>query len=344
MLRVIDGTADSAIVDATDTVAAKMGVVFPIASGLVVAAISVALYMNVGQPGTNDLPLASRTDMQTGAQAATPGGSDGPAMIAQLRKRLAADPNDMAGWVTLARTHRVMGNHRGAAAAFEKALEIAGKDATAGLISDYGETLVFEAFGTVSPRAVEIFQQALALDSTDVKARFYLASSRSQAGDYRGAIAMWRGMTADAPADAPWVEVVRERITDAAMKGSILPMSVAPERPGPSGLRNAIAGDAKPTQDDVQAVQEMAPEDRTAFIRTMVQRLADKMDANPNDVDGWLRLGRAYTVVGEMPNAKKAFGRAKERLEVLLANTPEDSPSRFGVEETLREVKVLIAQ
>jgi cytochrome c-type biogenesis protein CcmH len=68
------------------------------------------------------------------------------------------------------------------------------------------------------------------------------------------------------------------------------------------------------------------------------------MDANPNDVDGWLRLGRAYTVVGEMPNAKKAFGRAKERLEVLLANTPEDSPSRFGVEETLREVKVLIAQ
>jgi cytochrome c-type biogenesis protein CcmH len=344
MLRVVDGTADTAIVDATDSVAAKMGVAFPIASGLVVAAISVAIYMNVGQPGTNDLPLATRTDLQAGAQSTASGSPDGPAMIAQLRKRLAADPNDMAGWVTLARTHRVMGNHREAVAAFEKALGLAGKGATADLISDYGETLVFEAFGTVSPRAAETFQQALALDPSDVKARFYTATSRSQAGDYRGAIAMWRGMTADAPADAPWVEVVRERITDAAMKGSIMPMSVAPERPGPSGLRGAIAGDAQPTQGDVEAVQEMAPADRTAFIRTMVQRLADKMDANPNDVDGWLRLGRAYSILGETPNAKKAFGRAKERLEVLLANTPEDSPSRFGVEETLREVEGLIAQ
>lgn len=357
MLRAVDVQADASASDAEAGPPARMTAAFPVALGLVVAGASLALYLNMGQPGAPDQPLAQRTDLDRARQAAGPGGggagADGRQMIASLRDRLTANPNDIAGWVTLARTHRVLGEHPDAVRAFERAIELSGRSAPAEMISDYGETLVFEAFGTVSPRAVQTFEQALAKDPSDIKSRFYIAMARGQAGDYRGAIALWRGLSADAPPDAPWLEAVRERITDAAMKGGLIPMSVPPERPGErgpatapgaSGLGGAIAGDARPSQEDVQAAQEMAPQDQQAFIRSMVQRLADKMEDNPDDVDGWLRLGRAYGVLGEDDKAKSAFGRAKTRLEDLLANTPEASPTRPAVQATLDEVNGLLAQ
>ncbi len=353
MLRTVDRQADGNLADGEGE-AGGLGVAFPLALGLVVAGASVALYLNIGQPGLDDAPLAGRTDLGAATAQATQGDVDGRNMIQSLRERLAANPNDAAGWVTLARTHRVMNEHPEAVKAFERAIEILGQAATAELISDYGEALVFEAFGTVSPRATATFERALGLDPRDIKSRFYIAMARGQAGDYRGAIALWRGLTADAPPDAPWVEAVRERIADAAMKGGIMPVSVPPElpgetptapsAPGTSGLGGAIAGDAQPTQQDVAAVSEMAPEDRTAFIRSMVERLADKMQDNPDDVDGWLRLGRAYDVLGDKDDAKAAFGNAKRRLEDILANTPADSPTRPAVQATLAEVEELLAK
>ncbi|MBT6313938.1 MAG: c-type cytochrome biogenesis protein CcmI [Alphaproteobacteria bacterium] len=351
MLRAVDGDVDA--LDAPDEEATPQAsaAAFPLALGIVVAGAVIALYLNTGQPGMGDAPLSLRTDLQTAARgpAQAGGGADGAAMQAQLRQRLADNPNDMAGWVTLARTERVLGNHPEAVRAFERAIELAGRNATADLIADYGEAQVFEAFGTVSPRAIETFENALEKDPGEIKSRFYIAEGRAQSGDYAGAIALWRGLTADAPPDAPWVGEVRARIANAAMKGNIMPMQVQPERPSgnarpASGLSGAIAGEAAPTADDVQAVQEMAPQDQTAFIRSMVQRLADKMEENPDDVDGWLRLGRAYQVLEDQEKSKAAFGQAKRRLEEILANIPETSPNRASLLETLAEVDGILAQ
>lgn len=356
MLRTFDSRADRGLADSADEAEATdraSGPAFPLAVGLVIAAASVAIYLNVGQPGLGDAPLAGRTDVaearRAAASGATAGGGEGPAMIAQLKSRLNANPNDVTGWVMLARTHRALGQHMEAVQAFEKAIEVSGDRAPAEMISDYGEALVFEAFGTVSPRAVATFEQALARDPKDVKSRFYIAAARAQSGDYKGAVALWRGLSADAPPDAPWLETVRERISEAAMRGGFLPMTVEPEgtvasTPGASGVSGAIAGDARPTQEDVAAVQAMEAEDRTAFIQSMVARLAEKMEANPDDVDGWVRLGRAYKVIGEGEKSQAAFGRAKARLEELLAAAPEGSPTRPAVEATLREVEGLMAE
>ena len=351
MLRAVDGDVDALDVPDEETPPPASAAAFSLALGIVVAGAVIALYLITGQPGLGDAPLSLRTDLQIAergpAQAA--GGTDGSAMQAQLRQRLADNPNDIAGWVTLGRTERVLGNHPEAVRAFERAIELAGRNATADLIADYGEAQVFEAFGTVSPRAIETFENALEKDPGEIKSRFYIAEGRAQSGDYEGAIALWRGLTADAPPEAPWVGEVRARISNAAMKGSIMPMQVPPERPSgkakpAGGLSGAIAGEAAPTADDIQAVQEMAPQDQTAFIRSMVQRLADKMEEKPGDVDGWLRLGRAYEVLEDQAKSKTAFGQAKRRLQELLANTPKESPNRASLEQTLAEVESLLAQ
>jgi cytochrome c-type biogenesis protein CcmH len=44
--------------------------------------------------------------------------------------------------------------------------------------------------------------------------------------------------------------------------------------------------------------------------RTMVARLARRLESNPNDLKGWLLLGQSYTVLEEYPLAVRAYERA----------------------------------
>ena len=324
------------------------GLAFPIALGLVAVLASVGLYFNLGHIGLDDAPLSKREDIQIASSSGNLGnreaGDEGRAIIARLENRLDANPNDLQGWITLGRSQRSLGDYKSAVLAFEQAIKVAGPRKSAELLSDYAETLVFEAFGTVSPRAVETFKEALARDPSDIKARYYIAASRSQLGDYRGAIALWRGLTADAPPDAPWIDTVKEQISSAALKGGIMPMSVAPERRIliDDGLSGAIAGDIRPDQNTVNSVQQMDKGDQQAFIRSMVQRLADRLKENPEDVDGWLRLGRAYRVIGERQEAVQAFNQAKRELERLLGGLAISPLSREAIETKLKAVDALI--
>jgi cytochrome c-type biogenesis protein CcmH len=56
------------------------------------------------------------------------------------------------------------------------------------------------------------------------------------------------------------------------------------------------------------------------MISTMVTRLADRLHGDGADVDGWLRLVRAYTVLGDRDKAKSAAADAKR----ALAERPDD--------------------
>ncbi len=46
--------------------------------------------------------------------------------------------------------------------------------------------------------------------------------------------------------------------------------------------------------------------------QNMVSRLARKLEKNPNDLDGWLRLGHSYTVLEQYPLAIRAYQKANE--------------------------------
>ena len=46
--------------------------------------------------------------------------------------------------------------------------------------------------------------------------------------------------------------------------------------------------------------------------QNMVSRLARRLEKNPNDLDGWLRLGHSYTVLEQYPLAIRAYQKANE--------------------------------
>ena len=50
--------------------------------------------------------------------------------------------------------------------------------------------------------------------------------------------------------------------------------------------------------------------DDTAVIRGMVAKLEARLKENPNDLDGWKRLGRAFSALNDHAKAAEAYRRA----------------------------------
>lgn len=273
--------ADSAATEQRPRAAGR-SLAVPIAALLIAG--SLALYLELGAPGSRDQPFAARPS--------DPGAAADTAAIASLRQRLAAAPEDLPAWLELGRSLQGLHRFGESAEAFSRALALAPERPD--VAAAFGEALVLGADGIVTPAAQEAFRHALAGAPGDPRTRYYLALAQAQAGDVRGAIAGWNAILQEAPPDAPYRAMIQRQIAESAAANGIAP--------------------------DQQAA---APSDQAAMIRGMVDGLAARLEADPRDVEGWLRLARSYDVLGERDRARAALARAVEqapqRLDVLGA-------------------------
>jgi cytochrome c-type biogenesis protein CcmH len=257
-----------------------------VAIAAVVPAAALAIYSAVGAPG-------AIAPAQAVAKAGNAGLHDRAALAAaaeQLKARLQSEPGHVEGWVLLGRTFTSLGRFADARDAYNRAIALAPNESR--LHAELGEVLVLAAGGTVSPEAEAEFAKS----GNDPRARFYGAEAALQRGDTAAAKATLRALLADAPADAPWRQIVAERLSEIEAE-----RAAAPE----SSTRQA-----GPTAQDVAAAQSMSPEQRQTMIRGMVDRLAARLEQNPNDKEGWARLAHAYDVLGETDKAQAARARA----------------------------------
>jgi cytochrome c-type biogenesis protein CcmH len=58
----------------------------------------------------------------------------------------------------------------------------------------------------------------------------------------------------------------------------------------------------------------MSEAERGEMVRGMVARLAERLKNDGSDVEGWLRLVRAYVVLGERDKASEAVSNARQAL------------------------------
>ena len=66
------------------------------------------------------------------------------------------------------------------------------------------------------------------------------------------------------------------------------------------------------SEDQRRAITSLSEADQQAQIRSMVEGLAMRLEDNPDDLTGWLRLIRARTVLGEPEAAAEALATARE--------------------------------
>jgi cytochrome c-type biogenesis protein CcmH len=228
-------------------------------------------------------------------------------MIERLAARLKEQPDDLDGWMLLGRSYLQSGRHGDAIAAYTRAMNLAPKDPDVQVA--FGEALVFAAEGIVTPPARSAFAQALTENPSQAGARYYLGLAEVQAGRKQQGYDAWLALARDTPPDAPWAALIKRQLAQLA---SELGRDPAKDLPPQRLAEGAPAQPRGPTQEDMKAAAEMNPEDRAAFIRSMVEGLAARLKEKPDDPDGWIRLARAYGVLGEKQKQRNAYARLVE--------------------------------
>ena len=308
---------------------ARAGAAPLLAAGLAVAVpvLALVLYLQLGRPGLPGQPLADRRDLQSAPSAQSadrhPGGAAGSADTMQtltdrLAKRLEANPNDAEGWSLLARSYQQLERHRDAVAALERAAALTNRDPA--MLSALGEARIMAADGTVPDQARIEFQEVLKQQPKDPRARFYIALAEGQAGRLQASLDQLVALAKDTAADAPFLPMVRERIGGLAQElkqdpSKLLasvpqPREAPPQAPSPPPAAATAAPERGPTQADMAAAAQMSPEQRQQMIQGMVAGLAQRLEENPGDVEGWTRLIRALKVMGEEAKASEAVAKA----------------------------------
>ena len=283
----------------------------PLAAGL--------LYAQLGSPGIPGMSFADRQEERSEQAQITE-------LTGRLLERLESDleGGPTEGWMLLGQTYMRMGRYADAASAMETIVER--DDASSAMLSQYAEALISAEDGIVTPQARNAIRRARAMDPTNPAATYYEAIALDQAGDSEEAHDLLLSRLEQAAGPAPWMEIF---IAQANRIGEMIgrePVNLAAFAP--------MAGGAPgPTRDDVAAASEMSDANRAAFIRSMVDRLADRLAEDPDDLDGWLRLGNAYRVLGEMDKAREAFLSAEE----LASNLASEDPRRVAIRDVLSE-------
>jgi cytochrome c-type biogenesis protein CcmH len=254
---------------------------------------AVGLYLALGSPLLPDQPLAARLAEARANQSME-------SLIAQVEAHLAQRPDDGRGWEVIAPIYLRLGRFDDAVKARRNALHLNGDSAERQ--AALGEALVFGANGVVTAEAKSAFEKAVALDPAHVQARYFLGLAAEQDGDRTRAATTWRALIESAPPDAPWVEFVRGAL--ARVEGAA---------GASAGAAGAGAGSG-PSEEQVAASSELSPEQRKLMIQGMVDRLAERLNRDGSDVEGWLRLVRSYMVLGQADKARAAAADARRAL------------------------------
>ena len=266
--------------------------------------VAIGLYLASGSPHLAGHPYAER-------QAAEEGASSVVALIAKVEERLREHPEDGRGWDVVAPIYLRLGRFADSAHAFAEANRLEGE--TVKRLLGFAEATLMAENGIVSEAVRRTALRILQLEPTRIEVGVWLALAKEQDGDLAAAAAGYRELLAKAPENAPWRSAVAERLDLVTKKlngenPEAAPKPAAPEAAAGKGGPDAAARDAAP---DVAA---MSPADREAFIQSMVERLAARLKDNGKDAEGWIRLARAYKVLGRDQDAAKALASARENL------------------------------
>jgi len=238
----------------------------------VIPIIALALYGAYGSPHL----LTHPPERQERAQGDR---LDLMAAISQIEAHLAQNPQDGRGWEVVAPVYVRMGRMQEAVKAYEAALRYLGPGADR--LANYGEAMVLANDGLVSAEAQKVFEQAAGLDAAAPKARYYLAVAAEQDGQLDKAKQAYLELLAVSPENAPWIEVVRQRLASL-------------------GIEQPTAG-----QGDADRVG-------TDDIARMVAGLAERLENQGGSPEEWARLIRSYAVLGQRDKAKAAAERARQ--------------------------------
>jgi cytochrome c-type biogenesis protein CcmH len=187
--------------------AAILGGTIPIAALLLYVAL-----------GNHDAfaPTAARTAKAGAEHEVTPQQIE--EMAAKLAAKLDREPDNVDGWVMLARTYYALNRHADAARAFDRAVALVPDNAE--LLADYADS-VAASQGGLRGKALELVERALKADPTHWKALALAGTAAFERKDYKQAVTYWERMKATVPSGSPIAGSIDGSIAEARELGGL---------------------------------------------------------------------------------------------------------------------------
>jgi cytochrome c-type biogenesis protein CcmH len=196
-------------------------------------------------------------------------------MVNQLAERMRSQPDDMKGWVMLARSYVVLKRYDEAVDAYRNILHLGGDSPE--LLADYADALAMAAGGRFTPETGELLQRALAAQPDNIKALWLAGHWKNQEGDVSAAIEYWQQAADLLPADGEDAVVIGQQISRAREKLGLPPLAAAQ----PAAARSSAPAAAAEMSSATAAAPAAAAASTIQVRVTLDPQLADQ--ARPDD-------------------------------------------------------------
>ena len=291
--------------------AVGLAIILPLGTALI--------YTTLGRPDLRDNPLVDRAaEIASRSETITATKKNLAQNLARAQAATVATPDDIESWLKLAEAAASVNDSATEIRALRTARQLTNDDPS--VLSLLAEALSRAADGQVTVPARDLIDTVLATDPDEPRALFLSGLAAFQDGDYQAAVTRWQRLLSISTTDAPWLPIVRANIALAAEAGGI----ALPPANGPDA-------------DSIAAAADMTAKDRQAMILSMVESLRDRLDETPDDTEGWLRLARAYDVLGDRAAAFTALARATD-------SAPDDAPLAYQFLERTIGIELSAAQ
>jgi len=272
-----------------------------LAGAILAPVVAISVYLWIGSPGAPDQPYRARVAAWGHAD---PSSLSPEQLAAVIQTFVDKHPSDPVALAYLARAQAASGDTFTGERSLQKALALAPNRADLWTLD--GQMIAADATNDQLPDdARAAFLKAHSLDPKAPVPRYFLGRGQIAAGDVDGGLAVWRALAADMPEGNPDRQALDQEIATAARTRAV-PADGPADQAAPAGG------------------------DQQAFIRRMVQSLAARLAADPNDPAGWARLVRSYSVLGDIADRDAALAKAR----VLFKDRPQDLAAVEAAETT----------
>jgi cytochrome c-type biogenesis protein CcmH len=287
--RLIDADRAAAVPEGTQTSSLLRRRVAAAIILVAVPLISLGVYGRYGSPSLPDQPLEARLETGSGAESLD-------ALLAKAEKILAENPDDGKGWQVVAQVYFSQKRYEESRQALANARRLLGSSAQ--IEGNYALAATMAARGMITADARAAFEKAHELAPDEPMVRYYLGKAKEQDGNAKGAVADWQAILALPGLPAPLAAQLRVEIA-----------RLDPNAPTIKG----------PSPDDIAAAGQLSRVQRAKMVENMVAGLAARLKDKGGPAEDWLKLIKAYSVLGQTEAAQAAAADARK----ALANSPD---------------------
>lgn len=139
-------------------------------------------------------------------------------MIARIKSRLKENPDDVEGWIMLAKTSQAIGQYPEAVLAYREVIRRTPPDAQ--LLADFADTLAVANGRTLTGEPEQLIEKALTIDPANVKALALGGTVAFQKQNYTRAAQLWNRVLEQVPPDSEFAQRIKTSVSEAVARGA----------------------------------------------------------------------------------------------------------------------------